>query len=340
MLSLKEKECVIVSDYENRLYFSGTAIDEGILVISSEKAYFSDSRYIVALKEKLNGTDIKAELLKDGALKEYVKEKGIKTAYVDYGKTTVKEYNALKEFVKVSDGTEIINNERAIKTERETDNVKKACEISQTAFYNVIDKIKLGVTETYLKDLLESEMIKLGAESTSFDTIIAFGKNSSVPHHKTGSDKLAKNSVVLMDFGCKVNGYCSDITRTLFFGKPTAQFVKDYEAVKTANELAIEKITDGITGKQADGIAREYLKTQGISEYFTHSLGHGVGLEIHEKPYLSPKSKDVLRDGMIFTVEPGIYKEEYGIRIEDTVILHDGKVERLYTDKKELITIG
>jgi Xaa-Pro aminopeptidase len=140
--------------------------------------------------------------------------------------------------------------------------------------------------------------------------------------------------------GCKVNGYCSDITRTAFFGKPSKKFIDCYNAVLNANQIAIENIGEKTLTDKADAFARDYLKEQGVGEFFTHSLGHGVGLEIHEYPTLSPKKSQVLENGMVFTIEPGVYFDgEFGIRIEDTVTLESGKIKRLFNDSKELLIL-
>ena len=137
--------------------------------------------------------------------------------------------------------------------------------------------------------------------------------------------------------GCTVNGYSSDITITAYFGKPSEKFIEYYQAVLDANVLAEQNISAKMTARQADAIARDFLKAKGLDEYFTHSLGHGIGLDVHEYPTLSPKKDDELEDGMVFSVEPGVYLDgEFGIRIEDTVLLQGGRVERLFTDDKNL----
>ena len=140
--------------------------------------------------------------------------------------------------------------------------------------------------------------------------------------------------------GCTVDGFCSDLTRTSYFGKPTEKFIKCYQAVKEANEIAEQKIKSGETAKQADAYARKHLKEYGIDKYFTHSLGHGLGLYVHEYPALSKRRNDKLKTGMVFTVEPGVYFDgEFGIRIEDTVLLTENGVKRLYSDDKELLIL-
>ena len=198
------------------------------------------------------------------------------------------------------------------------------------------------MTENEVAAELEYLMRKNGASGTSFDTIVAFGENSSVPHHETGLRKLNYGDIVLIDFGCKYNGYCSDCTRTFLFGddKKHDDFKSAYEKVLEAHLIAKQKITNDITGKQADAYARDCLKKYGLDKYFTHSLGHGIGINIHEFPAISPKSEDTLLNGMVFSDEPGVYFEgKFGIRIEDSVMLDCGKVVSLTDSDKNLIIL-
>ena len=198
------------------------------------------------------------------------------------------------------------------------------------------------MTENEVAAILEFLMRKSGASGTSFDTIVGFGRNSSVPHHETGNSKLHFGDIILIDFGCKFNGYCSDCTRTFLFGddKKHEDFKKVYSNVLKAHMLVKEQLKSGMTGREADAIARNYLKSCGLDELFTHSLGHGIGIDIHEFPYLSPKSEDKLVDEMVFSDEPGVYiTGKYGIRIEDTVMLKGGKVVSLTDSDKKLIIL-
>ena len=206
----------------------------------------------------------------------------------------------------------------------------------------LLPTIKEGETESEIAARLEYYMKTLGAKKTSFDTIVAFGAHAAVPHHETGNTKLKFGDEILIDFGCVVDGYCSDITRTVLFGDDGKheEFKKAYQAVLTAHELVKDKLVSGMTGKQADAIARGYLEEQGYGKYFTHSLGHGIGLRVHEFPTVSTRSETVLQDGMVFSDEPGVYVAgEYGIRIEDTVTLQGGKVKSFMskTERKLLI---
>lgn len=344
MKNLVDKRCVaLVKDSLSITYLTGVKVEEGYLVVSGcDKACFVDARYFSMLKPKLIEKGVKAYLYKDfSCVVDYIKALNKKTVYIDYSKTTIKEHLKIKEHFSTKDYSLRLEKLRSIKNAGELKNIKKACQIAQKAYYFALKKIKLGITELELKEILERKMLSLGAQGTSFDTIVAFGKNSAVPHHQTGQTKLENNTPVLIDMGCKVNGYCSDITRTAFFGSPDKKFIDCYKAVFSANESAIKNITVGTKTCGADAFARNVLKENSLDKYFTHSLGHGVGLEIHEYPFISPKTDVELKNDMVFTIEPGVYFDgEFGIRIEDTVTLKNGKVKRLYTDNKEIILIN
>lgn len=338
-IAVKSGEAFVIEDRENRYYFSGADIAEGCLILSEDPVYFTDMRYFVAAKAKLAGSGIKLKpLYSDEDIKNELSAQKINAVYIDFETTTVRRYEKIKTFCEeVKDGSQAILSAREIKTEEELSFIKKACDIIEKAIADAFSIVRKGVTEKEVKEYLEKKIVEYGGDGASFDTIVAFGANSAVPHHETGDTILKENSTVLIDTGAKVKGYCSDITRTAFFGEPTEEFKKAYNAVLNANLLAEEKIYAGISGKDADNIAREYLKAQGYGEYFTHSLGHGVGLLIHERPYLSQKSADTLTENKVFTVEPGVYIEgEFGIRIEDTCALRGGKTERLFSDDKSL----
>ena len=332
----------LITDRLTRKYLMGVDIAEGYLITGKDTAYFTDARYFYAAKEKLDGTGILA-LLYTGQqdISSYIKKSGATALYIDYTRTTVKEYENYKKIgLDIKDCSNTLELLRSVKSQSEITHIKKACEIIESALYFVLKTIKVGDTELEIKERIETEMIKLGAESASFDTIVAFGKNSAVPHHETGKTPLKPNTVILIDTGAVYKGYCSDITRTLFFGTPTDKFISCYNAVLLANESAEREITAGMKTDQADKIARDVLGKSGLDKYFTHSLGHGVGLEIHEYPTLSPKKSPILENGTVFTVEPGVYFDgEFGIRIEDTVLLTDGKVQRLFSDDKQLIKL-
>ncbi len=339
-----KKTLYIVTDVFTRRYFSGINVSEGTLVIHGEKKYyFTDARYNYAVQQKLNNSSVISKLIVDSnTIKEFALSLDFDVLMLDYEKTTIAEYEEYKKWNKeIHNSSEQFLNIRKIKTAEELKNIQKACAITEKAYHEVIHQVKLGMTEKNLRDMIEEKMLSLGAEEKSFDTIVAFSANSAIPHHETGDTVLERDSVILIDVGCRVNGYCSDYTRTAFLGKPSKEFIDAYNAVKLANEFAIDNIKSGTSCFEADKFARDTLKTYNLDEYFTHSLGHGLGLEIHEPPTLSPRAReDKLEENMVFTVEPGVYLNgKFGIRIEDTVTIENGKAKRLFSDSKELIII-
>ena len=339
-LFFEENSAYLITDGINREYFSGVCNSEGWLVIAPNKTtYFADARYFTALKEKLKNSVVEPALYKSLlSIKDFLVEAGIKILYLDYHTTTLSQYESYKALgVEIKNGSKAIFDCRKSKTQSELDSIKKACEIAKNAYEHVIPFIKEGVTEKSIKTRLERFMKKQGAEKPSFDTIVAFGKNSAVPHHETGNAKLKKNQTVLMDYGCVVNGYCSDITRTVFYGKPSEKFIKTFDLVAKANQLGMQKAKAGVLAKTVDSSIRDFFDKHGVADKFTHSLGHGIGLEIHEEPYLSPRGEGELKENYVFSIEPGLYYEdEFGVRIENTVTIQNGIATSLTGNGREL----
>ena len=322
-------------------YAVGFEAENGCVIADSTgTTLYTDKRYIEAAEKLLTG-EAKATLYSQKEVLDRLAS--YPSVGISFKETSHVEYLALeKAGVKLVNIDDALANVMAKKEGWELENIQKACEIAEDAFLSLLPQIKEGMMETEVAALLEYEMRKRGAQGVSFATIVAFGAHGAVPHHETGTSKLAFGQPVLIDFGCKVNGYCSDITRTFLFGDngQNEQFKKAYQAVLTAHNLVQEKLTSGMTGKEADAIARDYLTEQGYGEYFTHSLGHGIGLNIHEFPSVSLRGETKLEDGMVFSDEPGVYLAgEFGIRIEDTVTLKNGKVKSFMskTDKNLII---
>ena len=341
-LKVRKNSGYLLTDYYQRRYFSGIDVAEGYLVIDKEKTYFSDSRYTEEVENLVKGSEVVSknfDSVKD--VLKFLKERGVKSLYVDYDKTNLTLYKEIKSYkFTIRDGKKQIEKAIALKTKEEIGYIKKACEITQKAYYTAISKVREGMTEKELRDILENEFISLGADGVAFETIVAFGSGSSVPHHVTSDKRLEQGDVILIDCGAKVNGYSADLTRTAVFRTAFKEFIDDYNLVLTANKIAIENIRAGMEVKEADAFARRVFQSENKGEYFLHSLGHGLGLEIHEYPFMSPKRQGKLENGNVFTIEPGLYfSGRYGIRIEDTVIMKNGKVQRLYTDDKELLIL-
>ena len=322
-------EAVYVSCEYLLRYITGFVAENGFVIVDKNgTTLYTDKRYIEAAEKLCKGTEVTPVLYKqDDAINRLSTYQSVG---ISFDQTSHSEYVKFE-----SAGVKMVNIDKPLaqlmtyKNEWELSNIAKACEIAEESFLKLLPQIKEGMTEIEIAALLEYEMRKNGAQGLAFETIVAFGAHAAVPHHETSDTKLQFGDVILIDFGCRVNGYCSDITRTFLFGDDGKKdaFKKAYNAVLTAHELVKEKLTSGMTGAEGDAIAREYLVSQGYGEFFTHSLGHGIGLNVHEYPSLRPNIDVVLKDGMVFSDEPGVYVSgEFGIRIEDTVTLQDGKV--------------
>ena len=212
--------------------------------------------------------------------------------------------------------------------------------MAERAFEKTLSEIREGMQERELAHALEEFMWQEGAAKESFETLVLFGSRSSLPHGKPGEARLAPGMPVLMDFGCDWKGYCSDITRTIFFGKPHAEFRDTYATVQLANRTACETLRAGLSCRDADAAARSVIEKAGHKEHFVHSLGHGVGLEIHEAPRLAPTEERELKSGMVVTVEPGIYIPGWGgIRIENMVVIYEDRCDILNRTSTDLIEI-
>lgn len=334
---------VLVTDEKQRLYFLGYHSTDGYVVLEKDSTTLViDNRYFHAAQQLLSPKGIKVVL---GADYTYLKERinALKTDSVgiDFDVTTVSDCQKVEALgVNAVDVSAEIKECMLVKRQDELDKIAIACDIAEKSFNDILPLVKKGVTEREIANALEYNFKKYGASGTSFDTIVAFGKNAAIPHHETGDDKLNDDECVLIDFGCVYKGYCSDMTRTMFYGQPSKEFLDAYNAVLKANLKALDEIKEGMTGKQADAIARDVLRENGYDGYFTHSLGHGIGVNIHELPRLSPRFEDVLKNNMVFSDEPGVYfNDKFGIRIEDSCYMKDGKAVSFMKTTKELILL-
>lgn len=341
----KTEALLLTSPYSLR-YHTGFSGGEGVALMSKRENYlFVDSRYTEAAeKETENFTVIEfGGGKRNQEIAQRIEEWKISSLGYEEETMTVSEYQSLKEFLKVEEWvgcSRELRELRMVKSENELSVLRKAEQIGVDAYLAVLPQIKEGMTENELAAELEYQMRKRGAEGTSFETIAISGKKTSMPHGKPDNKKIEYGDLITMDFGCKYQGYCSDMTRTVVFGKASEEQKKIYETVRLAQETGLGAIRPGITGKEADGAARKVIEDAGFGKYFGHSLGHGVGLEIHELPNLSPMSEIVLRPGMVVTCEPGIYVPEFGgVRIEDMVCVTEDGYENFTHLAKELIEL-
>ena len=274
------------------------------------------------------------------ALNAAVIDLGLESVTVDESDLSLAEFNKLTQGLngtKLRQGLSPVSALRLIKDEVELGAVKKAVALADAAFEAILSTIKLGQTEREIVWRLERIMRDQGADRLSFPAIVAVGAGSAVPHYEPGNIKVTRGKNILLDFGCVVDGYCSDITRVIFSGTPTAAQREHYAAVLKAQQAALGALKVGVAGGVADQLARHIIKDAGFP-VFSHGLGHGVGLEIHELPYLRPNSTDALEPGMVFSIEPGIYLPgAMGIRLEDLVLMTNNGPQVLTQASKELI---
>ncbi|NJE61719.1 aminopeptidase P family protein [Thermococcus sp. 21S7] len=234
----------------------------------------------------------------------------------------------------------IVSELRVIKSREEVEFLQKAAEIVDKTFYALLEQGLEGRTEKELATWLDCAMKRLGAEGVSFEPIVASGPNSANPHHRSTDRKIRKGDVVVFDYGARYGGYCSDVTRTVVVGKPSENVLTVYEVVKEAQEGACRAVRAGVLARDVDAVARETIAKAGYGEYFIHRTGHGLGLDVHEEPYISPESSVALRAGMVFTIEPGIYLPgKFGVRIEDDVLVEGGHGLRLTKATRELLCV-
>jgi len=346
----KKIDAILISSTPNIIYLTGFEgfsdhEREAYLLLTKTKNYiFTDARYCETVKKIQTFKLIEISSNKkfsDGLRETVVKEKIEKLA-IDEDDIKVSEILKIKKVVKICSDENLIEDLRKIKESFEIENIKTACKLGDQTFKYILSEIKTGITEKQLAKKIEIFILKKNA-GISFRPIVAFGTNSSSPHHVACDRKLKKNEIVLLDFGVKLNNYCSDMTRTVFFGKASIEQKRIYKTVLEAQTKAIEFINRQLNTKlkasEIDKVAREYIISQGYPT-IPHSLGHGIGLEVHEKPSLSPKSENELKTGMVFSIEPGIYLPEFGgVRIEDLVLMTDKGPQIITRANREIIEL-
>lgn len=338
---LENCDAIIINSPHNLRYFSGFSGGEGILLITKEERFlFTDSRYTEAAENEARDFSVKEggfKLCGETAKKLCLKKIAFEDKYM-----TVSDFSRLKklfdaEFHGKSEEIEII---RAVKEPFEIELIKEAEHIGDLAFSHILGYIKEGVSENDIAAELEYFMRKCGAQKTSFDTITISGRKTSIPHGQPSDKKIKNGEFITMDFGCIFKGYCSDMTRTVVLGKASEEQKKIYNIVKSAQEAGLNAIKAGVSGSEADKAARDIIDFEGYGKYFGHSLGHGVGLLIHEMPTLSPNYNGILKENMVVSCEPGIYiPGKFGVRIEDLVLVTAEKPVIFSKSSKELTEI-
>jgi Xaa-Pro aminopeptidase len=321
---------------ENEIYYEcGYSNDNAVfLSLDGEKYLITDGRYTLEAKEEANAIVIEARDLIKKAKSLILKHK-VKSLKIDPTKWSHKDYISLAKVVNLQDVINFSQKKRIIKKESELELIKEAVKLGAMAFEEFKKEITPGIDEYELSYRFKEKLTKRGRRDLSFEPIVAINENAAKPHAKVSSKILKKGDLLLLDAGIKYKRYCSDRTRTIYIGdnismskkqKFSKEIQKVYDVVRKAQEKALKAIKVGIKAKELDKIARDVIEDAGYGKYFVHSLGHGVGLDIHELPIISQKSQSVIENGMVFTIEPGIYiPNAFGIRIEDMVMIKNGK---------------
>ncbi len=325
----------VISNPADIFYLTGFYCVVALVHLAMETDLETDSRYTVASKEANCKVNIVSGYI-DGIIDE-AKKQGITALGIEEDFLTASDYIKLTEAgFTLTETKGFFTSLRASKTEAEIDKIQKAQNITDKAFNEILNFIKPGVTEKEVRAKLEYLMFSFGADGIAFETIIASGANGAKPHAVPSDKKIEKGEFVTLDFGARLGNYDSDMTRTIAVGEISEEMEKIYNTVLDAHNAGRDALKAGISGFDADKAARDVIENAGYGQYFSHSLGHGVGIEIHESPRLSQKSTDILKVGDIVTVEPGIYIEGFcGVRIENMyAITRDGYKNLTGSDKK------
>ncbi len=343
-----EHHGVLITSDVSRRYLCGFQSSAGVILITREESILIiDSRYFDKAVERVTDCTV---ILMDNIreqLTDLLIKHDIRRLSVESERMTLAELDSYKQKLHFIDFdtspmlSDAINGMRIIKTADEVEKIKAAQHIAEKAYDRLVETIRVGMTEKQVAATLDYYMMGFGADGLSFDTIAASGVNSASPHAVPTDKPLQKGEFLTLDFGAVVDGYHSDMTRTLCVGRPSQKMEEVYNSVLQANLDAIDAVRPDISGKVVDSVARSTLNAfGGYEQYFGHGLGHGVGLEIHEAPTLSKRSTSMLKAGMIVTIEPGVYiSGEFGVRIEDMVLVTENGCENLTNTSKRLICV-
>ena len=344
-------DAVLISSPPNVFYLTGFSSSNAHLVVTpSEYIMLTDGRYYEKAQKQVSGWDIR--LIDKGfeeSLTSVIKELNIKTLGYEKHRITYEFFELISKLVENPVGTKnLVEKLRLKKDEEELEIIRRAVILTEKIFEKIKDYLvsnldKKEVSELELRGVCVFEMFKAGASGESFPAIIASAEHSSIPHWESSEALIKTNAPLLIDMGLKLNGYCSDFTRTLYISKkPDDEFLKFYQILKDAWFFGFESVKSGMPVKELDLKIREYLSKKGVEKLFIHATGHGVGIEIHESPHISYKAKEDLyfEEGMVFTIEPGLYLPgKFGIRLENIVAIRDGRPEILGSKDLELEVI-
>lgn len=319
---------------------------EGLLLVARDGAHYTtDGRYIEAARERITGAEVSLVSAGRGHLAQaraYIEEKGLRNVGFESGAMTVDAHRRYTQELPciLTPAQPLLDGLRASKDPEELAMMRRAQQITDEAFKAILNFIRPGMTEREIAARLVYELLRRGGEKVSFDPIVAAGANGSMPHAVPGDQVVEAGMFITMDFGCKVEGYCSDMTRTVALGQPTEEMERVYAAVLAAQKAGINAARAGVPGREVDAAARQVIAEAGYGEFFTHSFGHSLGIDIHESPNASPSENTLLPAGAVVSAEPGIYLPgRFGVRIEDVLVLKEGGCEDITASPKNLIVL-
>lgn len=345
LLSGHQIEALLITNPINVRYLTGFTGTAGVALIMENKAlFFTDFRYVDQANEQVQGFDIiehSQTMNQDiqAALQQHqVKRLGFEASHVSYA--TYQKYKEAWNSCELVPITELVEQLRYVKDHAEIELIRQAVDIADRTYAYILDFVQPGLTEIEVANELEFHMRKLGATCSSFDMIVASGNRSAMPHGVASHKVIEKGDVITLDFGAIYKGYVSDMTRTFALGEPDQRLKDIYNICLQAQLHGVEQAKAGMTGQEVDALCRDYITEHGYGDHFGHSTGHGIGLEVHEGPGLSKKSKVELQAGMVVTIEPGIYVSGLGgVRIEDDIVITNTGNDILTQSTKELLII-
>ena len=346
-LSQYDLDAMLIVSEPGERYAVGFQGEGYVLVTQEGSQYSTDGRYIEAAQKQVTGAEVVLTSRERSHLalaRDFLAARGLKRVGFESAAVSVAQHRRWQEsFLKGCElipAQELLDGLRASKDEEEIAAMLQAQKITDAAFGEILNYIRPGLTEQEVAARLVYELLRRGARKVSFDPIVAAGANGSMPHAVPGETVIQKGMFVTMDFGCVYDGYCSDMTRTVAVGQPTQEMERVYETVLTAQKAGIAAARAGMPGRELDAAARKVIEEAGYGDYFTHSFGHSLGLEIHESPNASPSETRPLPVGTVISAEPGIYLPgRFGVRIEDVLVLEEGGCRDITQSPKNLIVL-
>lgn len=339
-------DAILLTDEKNRRYVTGFHSTAGAVYISQKQAiFFTDFRYIEAARAKITEMDVREIGAGDSyacAINTLIEQDHVQTIALEDDCLTHADYLRWSNNLdaQCTPQNDLIYTLRTVKTPRELEKITQAQRIAELALREVLNEIRVGISEHEIAARLTYLMLHYGAENMSFDPIVVSGPNTSKPHGVPSDRQICTGDFVTMDFGCIYDGYCSDMTRTVAVGSVTEEMQQIYDVVLSAQLAGIQAAKAGVTGKMVDDAARQLITNAGYGDYFGHGFGHGVGLFIHEAPMVSMRNDQPLPSGAVITAEPGIYLPgKFGVRIEDMLFLTENGNENLTLAPKSLIIL-